>query len=57
MQGLSTGPAVLFATPNLGGIFTVAVSNIGAGEKAPGPLAWITTSYLLITAIFLPLTD
>ncbi|KAI0083894.1 major facilitator superfamily domain-containing protein [Irpex rosettiformis] len=37
-------------------IVATAVSNIGTGVKATGSLTWITTSYLLTTTVFQPLT-
>ncbi|GJF00175.1 MFS general substrate transporter [Phanerochaete sordida] len=37
-------------------IVTTAVSDIGVGVKAKGSLTWITTSYLLTTTVFQPLT-
>lgn len=37
-------------------IVTTAVSDIGTGVKAKGSLTWITTSYLLTTTVFQPLT-
>ncbi|KAI0339235.1 MFS general substrate transporter [Trametopsis cervina] len=37
-------------------IVATAVSSIGAGVKATSSLTWISTSYLLTTAVFQPLT-
>ncbi|KAI0691484.1 major facilitator superfamily domain-containing protein [Cytidiella melzeri] len=37
-------------------IVATAVSSVGAGVKAKGSLTWISTSYLLTTTVFQPLT-